>query len=58
MSFLRVFLSKCREIDYAENKKERVRILSNFPTNPAFLVLATGANVLKTRDVGEPTTKN
>jgi hypothetical protein len=42
-------LSKRQEIDYAENKKERVTLLSIFPPNLLFLALAIGANA-KARD--------
>jgi hypothetical protein len=52
-----IFLSKRQDIDYAENKKEQVRLLSNFPANPLFLALATGANMLK-QEIARPTTKN
>ncbi len=58
MSFFAYFLSKRRDIDYAENIKEQVRVLSNFFANPAFFLLATGANVLEIRDEQELTTKN
>ena len=60
----RVFLVLFRQIDYesleidhAENQKERIGLLSNFPANLLFFELATGASELK-RETARPTTKN
>ena len=45
------------EIDHAENRKEQIGLLSNFPANLLFFELATGASELK-RETARPTTKN